>query len=109
VEEGSEVSSSTVGIIVVVVVLVALIASTLLARRRGYNMPGQIIVRCSQGHLFYTVWVPGASFKAIRLGFLRFQHCPVGNHWALVAPVKESELSEEERMMADRYHDAPIP
>jgi hypothetical protein len=55
------------------------------------------------------MWVPGGSFKAIRLGFIRFQHCPVGNHWALVTPVRESDLSEEERIMADRYHDTPIP
>jgi hypothetical protein len=102
-------SPAIIGIIVIVVVLAALVVSTLLARRQGYNMPGEIIVRCSQGHLFYTVWIPGASFKSIRLGFYRFQHCPVGDHWAIVAPVKEADLTEEERMMADRYHDTPVP
>ena len=102
-------SPSLVPVVLIAVVLVALVLATLLARRRGYNMPGEIYVRCSQGHLFKSLWVPGASFKAIRLGLVRFQHCPVGDHWAFVTPVKESELSAEEKAMADRYRDTPIP
>jgi hypothetical protein len=52
----------------------------------------KIIVRCAQGHLFTTSWVPGVSFKAIRLGRYRFQRCPVGNHWTFVTPVGDGEL-----------------
>ena len=67
------------------------------------------MVRCSQGHLFTTIWIPGISFKAVRLGMTRFQHCPVGHHWTKVAPVNESELTEEERHFASEHHDIRIP
>jgi hypothetical protein len=33
----------------------------------------------------------------------------VGDHWAFLTQVKEADLSEEEKAMADRYHDTPIP
>src|SRR5665213_1734793 len=69
------------------------IVSTLVARRRGYNMGGNVVVRCRRGHLFTTIWFPLASFKAIRLGWTRFQRCPVGKHWSLVTPVKDSDLT----------------
>ena len=72
-------------------------------------MPGRIVVRCAKGHLFMTIWIPGGSFKAVRLGWFRFQHCPVGNHWTFVAPVRESDLTEEERQTAHQYHDTSIP
>jgi hypothetical protein len=57
---------------------------------RSRDGNGDTIARCSKGHLFTTIWVPGASLKSIRLGMSRFQHCPVGHHWALVTPVKDS-------------------
>jgi hypothetical protein len=41
-----------------------------------------VIVRCSQGHLFETIWIPLVSFKAVRLGTRRLQRCPIGHHWA---------------------------
>lgn len=75
------------------------------ARRLG----GNVEVRCSQGHLFTTLWIPGASFKAIRLGNRRFQRCPVGHHWAMVRPLNESELTEDERLEAAEHHDARVP
>ncbi len=92
-----------------IVVVVLLIASTIVGRRRGYNFGGRTIVRCRQGHVFTTVWVPGASLTSIRLGWARFQHCPVGDHWSLVTPVRDDELTPDERAMAARYHDSPIP
>jgi hypothetical protein len=55
------------------------------------------VVRCSRGHLFTTAWVPGASFTAVLLGNARYQRCPVGGHWALVRPVKDEDLTDEER------------
>jgi hypothetical protein len=82
---------------------------TVVARWRGYPMGGRVIVRCRDGHLFRTVWVPGASVKALRLGWWRFQRCPVGDHWTLVRPVKESTLSAEERAVAAELKDIAIP
>lgn len=67
------------------------------------------IVRCSQGHLFETIWVPLASLKAVRLGPRRFQRCPVGKHWALVSRVDESTLTPPELEEARAHHDIRIP
>jgi hypothetical protein len=92
-----------------VVTAVAMAVGTLVARRLGYNIGANTVVRCRDGHLFTTIWIPGVSVKAIRLGWWRFQRCPVGNHWTLVRPVKEAELSEEERADAARYRDARVP
>jgi hypothetical protein len=92
------------------VVAVALIAGvTLVARRLGYKMGGNTIVRCRQGHLFTTVWIPGVKLKALDLGVARIQHCPVGKHWTLVTPVQDSSLTEEERQSAREHHDVRIP
>jgi hypothetical protein len=87
----------------------AYLVGTLVARRRGYKMGGNVVVRCHQGHLFTTIWVPGVSVKSIRLGWARVQRCPVGPHWSLVVPVKESDLSEEDRSRAHQHHDVRIP
>jgi len=76
---------------------------------RGYPLGGNLVVRCREGHLFRTLWIPGVSLKALRLGWWRFQRCPVGNHWSVVTPVKESELSERQRRTADRHRDVRIP
>ena len=85
-------------------------AATMLGRRLGYSgMGGNTVVRCRAGHLFTTIWVPGASLKAIRLGLLRVQYCPVGRHWTVVRPVKDSDLSEEDRLEAAAVHDIRIP
>jgi hypothetical protein len=37
-------------------------------------------VRCKDGPLFTTIWIPLGSVKAMRLGGARFQRCPVGDH-----------------------------
>jgi hypothetical protein len=92
-----------------VVVVVLLVGGTLVARRLGYKMGGAVVVRCLNGHLFTTIWVPGASLKAIRLGWVRLQRCPVGNHLSLVIPVKDSALTEAERRIADAHRDVWIP
>ena len=98
-----------IGLVVLVVVIVLLVVSTLAARRRGYNLGGNVVVRCSKGHLFTTLWVPGASLKSIRLGWARFQRCPVGHHWALVKPVKDEDLTDEERKLAAEHRDTRLP
>ena len=100
---------ATRGRIVLVVVVVCYIVATLVARRRGYNMGGNVVVRCRKGHLFTTIWVPGASLKAVRLGWVRLQRCPVGKHWTLVTPVRDSDLTDEERRTAEEHRDVRIP
>jgi hypothetical protein len=100
------------GIVVAVVAGVLVVVfglQTVLARRRGLGVGGSTIVRCSQGHLFTTLWVPGASFTAVRLGSARFQHCPVGHHWVLVRPVAERDLTDAEREEAKQHRDRGIP
>jgi hypothetical protein len=92
-------------IIVVLVVAISAVVANIVARRKGYPIPGKTIVRCSQGHLFTTTWVAGTSFMAVRLGLLtRYQRCPVGKHWAVVHPVKEEDLSDEDRRIATEAH-----
>jgi hypothetical protein len=44
----------------------------------------------------------------VRLGWLRFQYCPVGDHWTLVRPVKDQDLSEDQRQEAVAHHDNRI-
>jgi hypothetical protein len=90
-------------------IVLALVVATFVARRRGYAIGPNTIVRCRDGHLFTTVWIPGASVKALRLGWWRFQRCPVGDNWTLVHPVKEADLSEEERRFAAEHRDIRLP
>jgi hypothetical protein len=85
------------------------VAATLVARALGYGVGGNAIVRCRRGHLFTTLWIPGASFKSLRLGWWRLQRCPVGNHWSVVTPVKESSLNPLQRRRAHARHDLPLP
>jgi hypothetical protein len=76
---------------------------------RTSRIGGRVVVRCRDGHLFTTIWIPGASLKALRLGWWRFQRCPVGRHWSFVTPVRESALSEDELRHARERHDVRIP
>ena len=94
-------------LLAVIVLLYAI--GTIVARRRGYPMGGDVVVRCRRGHLFTTIWVPGVSFKSLRLGWLRFQYCPVGRHWSLVSPVKDADLVDAELEAAHEHKDVRIP
>ena len=85
------------------------VAELAAVRGRGYGFGGNVIVRCREGHLFSTIWIPGASVKSLRLGFWRLQRCPVGSHWSLVTPVREDELSEEQLRAARAQRDVRIP
>jgi hypothetical protein len=78
-------------------------------RLLGYPMGGNVVVRCRRGHLFTTIWVPFASVKSLRLGWWRLQRCPVGHHWSLVNPVKDSSLTDEERTAAHAHKDIRLP
>ncbi|ADP83079.1 hypothetical protein [Pseudofrankia inefficax] len=98
-----------VRLVPILVVLAVIVVGTVVARRRGYNVGGQTVVRCRDGHLFTTVWIPGGSFKSIRLGWYRLQYCPVGRHWSLVAPVRDEDLTDAERGFAHAHHDTRVP
>jgi hypothetical protein len=87
----------------------AVIGVTLIGRRLGYNFGGNTVVRCRQGHLFATIWIPGVKFKELDLVVARVQRCPVGNHWSLVVPVRNVDLTDEERQFARDHHDIRIP
>jgi hypothetical protein len=91
-------SALIIGLVVVVIIAVVMVIN-LIAKSRGYSIPGKTAVRCSKGHLFTTNWFEGASLKVIRLSpRARFQHCPVGDHWSIVHPVKDEDLTDEDRL-----------
>lgn len=94
---------------IVVVGLALVVETVVVARRRGCLLGANTVVRCQSGHLFTTLWIPGASLKALRLGWWRFQRCPVGKHWSFVTPVRASELTEEEQRLAAETRDIRIP
>ena len=91
------------------IVLAAVLLETLPLWLNGYRRGGNVVVRCRKGHLFRTIWIPGASLKSIRFAWWRFQRCPVGRHWSIVTPVKESTLSEVEQRTASEHKDIRIP
>jgi hypothetical protein len=93
-----------------VTLAIAVIAAfTLVARRLGYDLGGNVPVRCRRGHLFTTLWIPGVNLKAVDLGPARIQWCPVGRHWSLVTPVRKADLTADEQRFAAAHHDLPIP
>lgn len=83
--------------------------ATVVARRCGYKIGGDVVVRCRGGHLFTTIWIPGVKLKALDFGLARLQRCPVGKHWSLVTPVRDADLTEEERRFAHEHHDVRVP
>jgi hypothetical protein len=89
--------------------VVLLIVGTVVVRRRGYSVGGDCVVRCLQGHLFTTIWLPGGSLKAIRFGWWRLQWCPVGEHWTIVAPVRDEDLTDAQRRFAAQHRDVRAP
>ena len=94
---------------IVLAVVMAEVLGTIVARRRGYPIGGNTVVRCRQGHLFTTILIPGASLKSIRLGWWRIQRCPVGEHWSIVTPVKRTGLTAKEQRFAATHQDVRIP
>jgi hypothetical protein len=91
------------------IIAVAVVAETIPLVRSGYGIGGNVVVRCSKGHLFTTIWLPGASVKSVRLGSRRFQYCPVGRHWTLVHLVRKSDLSARQLRAARKRPDIRIP
>ncbi len=87
----------------------AFVVETIPIWRHGYGIGGNVVVKCGKGHLFTTIWLPGASVKSLRLVSRRFQYCPVGHHWSLVRLVRESELSGKQLRAARGRKDVRIP
>jgi hypothetical protein len=101
-------------LIVVLVVVIALTARVVMLMRRtragsGYRFGRDVYVRCRAGHVFLTTWIPGVSFKAVRLGLVRLQHCPVGDHLTAVTLLRDEDLSQYERQLARRFRDSGVP
>jgi hypothetical protein len=90
-------------------VVLSLAVEAFVVRRRSGSFAGRTIVRCRDGHLFTTLWIPGASVKALRLGWWRLQRCPVGRHWTLVTPADVSTLGPLELRQASRELDTRLP
>jgi len=66
-------------------------------------------VRCRDGHLFTTIWIPLGSLKAVRLGNRRYQRCPVGRHWSIVRPLDPATADPADLAAAATVHDLRIP
>jgi len=90
-------------------IIVGYAVATVIAVLRGYKFGRSVPVRCRDGHLFTTIWIPGASIKSLRLGPWRVQWCPVGRHVTLVTLLKDDDLTPDEREFAAQHHDVPIP
>jgi hypothetical protein len=96
-------------VIVIIAALVAFAAGAVLAKRKGYLRPGEVVVRCRQGHVFTTVWAAKASRRQLDLGWARVQRCPVGGHWTVVVPVDDSHLAPEDKKLAAQHRDSAVP
>ena len=94
---------------VLALVVIAYAVATATARSLGYKVGGKTVVRCRDGHVFTTVWVPGLSLKSVRLGPWRVQRCPIGPHLTIVHPVREEDLTGPEREIALELLDTPVP
>jgi hypothetical protein len=108
------VSTSTLAQILIyalAVVILAVVAARAgrMSRLRGYRFGSDVIVRCRDGHLFMTTWVPMMSVKAIRFGLVRIQHCPVGDHVTAVRLMRDQDLTRAQRLEAGRHHDSGVP
>jgi hypothetical protein len=80
-----------------------------MSQLRGYRFGRDVIVRCRDGHLFMTTWIPMMSFKAIRFGLVRIQYCPVGDHTTAVRLMRDEDLTPAQRLAAGRHHDNGVP
>lgn len=66
------------------------------------------IVRCSHGHLYRTNWWTWGSFKAVRLGTVRYQRCPVCRGWRMTRRVRREDLTPDEVAEAAANRDSDI-
>jgi len=87
------------------VIIVPVLYFTNKGKARGRD----VAVRCSAGHLYTSIWIPGVSFKGARWINSRYQRCPVGKHWAWTERVAKAELTPEVISEAQKFHDIRIP
>lgn len=87
----------------------AIVAGVIIAGRLNMFRRFDRSVRCRDGHLFTTIWIPGASLKAVRLGRRRMQRCPVGGHWTIVVPLDPQTASAADLQAAAATHDLRVP
>ena len=81
----------------ILVALATISFEAMLLRSRGYApFGGRVRVRCSAGHEFETLWIPGVSLFSLRLGPKRLMRCRVGHHWSLVTLVAADEAGDAE-------------
>ena len=66
-------------------------------------------VRCTDDHLYTTIWIPFVSLKSLRTGHGRFQRCPVEAHWATVERIDPETADPGELERAALVHDIRIP
>jgi hypothetical protein len=92
-----------------VLLVVVAVRAGRMSQLRGYRFGRDVIVRCRDGHLFMTTWIPMVSFKAIRLGLVRYQYCPVGDHLTAVRLMRDEDLTPAERLAASRHRDNGVP
>jgi hypothetical protein len=85
------------------------VAEAIVLWARTGRIGGNLVVRCRGGHLYTTIWLPAASVKAVRLGIWRIQWCPVGRHFSIVTPVKETDLPMMQRRAARGHKDIRLP
>ena len=97
------------GRVIAAAVIACYVVGSIVAARAGYRLGRNAIVRCRQGHLFTTIWIPGVKFKELDLVVARVQRCPVGKHWSLVVPVRDADLTDAEREFAREHHDIYVP
>jgi hypothetical protein len=98
------------GLAVTAGVLACYAIGTAVAVSRGYKFGWNVPVRCRAGHLFSTVWIPGATVKSLKIiGPWRAQWCPVGRHFTLVTLLRDADLTDAERAFAAAHHDFPVP
>lgn len=98
------------GLAVTAGVLACYAIGTAVAVGRGYKFGWNVPVRCRAGHLFSTVWIPGATVKSLKIiGPWRAQWCPVGRHFTLVTLLRDADLTDSERAFAAAHHDFPVP
>lgn len=90
-------------------VVAVIVGMTVVGRLAGYRFGRNTVARCRQGHLFTTIWIPGVKLKAVDLLVARFQWCPVGRHWSLVVPVRDRDLTDEQRRDAAACRDVRLP
>lgn len=97
------------GLIVAGAITATYAAGAVAARRLGYTFGGNVVVKCHSGHVFSTIWIPGASLKAVRLGMWRVQWCPVGRHVSIVHPLKDAQVTDDVLQAAAASHDIRVP